>query len=154
MTVTAAGVEELVQAAVLYRLDSPELAKALAGRHRADDATAALSDELELDQAQLQVLAEMFAAREIGRSEWVAARKPIEARIEDVQRRLSRMARNDALTNVVGNGEALAQTWATLPLSRQHAIIKAVVDQVVISPATQRGLQEVSPDRFDVVWRI
>lgn len=154
MAIVAPGIEELVQAAVLYRLDSPELAEALNGRNNQDEATAALSDSLAVDRTQLNELAQMYAVREIGRSEWMTARKPIDARITDVERRLSRMTRTDALAGIVGNGAALAQQWASLNLSRQHAIVKAVLDHVVISPADRRGQREVNPDRADLVWRI
>ena len=154
MTIVAPGVEELVQAAVLFRLDSAELAEALAGRNTQDQATAALSDGLADDREQLNELAQMYAAREIGRSEWMTARKPIDARIADVERRLSRMTRTDVLAGVIGNGANLGQQWANLNLSRQHAIVKAVLDHVVISPADRRGKREVDPTRVDLVWRI
>jgi site-specific DNA recombinase len=154
MTIDAPGVEELVQNAVLYRLDSPELAEALAGRINQDDATASLSDHLAGDQLMLNDLAQMYAAREITRSEWMTARKPVESRITEIERRLSRMTRTDALAGIVGNGAALGQQWASLNLTRQHAIVKAVLDHIVISPADRRGPRVVDPSRVDLVWRI
>lgn len=154
MAIGASGIEELVQNAVLYRLDSAELAEALAGRINQDDATAALSDDLASDRLMLDDLAQMYAAREISRSEWMTARKPVEARIGDIERRLSRMTRTDALAGIVGNGAALGKQWASLNLTRQHAIVKAVLDRVVISPAERRGQREVDPSRVDLVWRI
>ena len=63
--------EELIVAAVLYRLDTPQLADILAGRNAQDEQTAALSDTLAQDEAQLTELAEMYANREIGRSDKV-----------------------------------------------------------------------------------
>jgi site-specific DNA recombinase len=153
LTVVAAPLEELVTAAVLYRLDTTDLADTLAGRAAADEHTAALADTLAQDRAQLDELAGLYAARSIGAREWLTARKPIEARIADVEGRLARMTRTDALAGLVGNGEQLATQWADLNLTRQHAIVAAVLDHAVIAPGTP-GARELDPDRVDPVWRV
>ncbi len=153
LTVVAGPLEELVQAAVLYRLDTQQLADALAGRNSADQETASLSDALATDREQLDELATMYAAREIGRAEWVTARQQIDARIKDLERRLSRITRNDALGGLVGNGAALGAQWADLNLSRQHAIVRALLDHAVIAPSERRG-STLDPSRVDLVWRI
>lgn len=153
LTVVAEPLEDLVQAAVLYRLDTPQLADALAGRNSADQETASLSDVLATDREQLDELASMYAAREIGRTEWMTARHPIDARIKDLERRLSRITRNDALGGIVGNGVALGSQWVELNLSRQHAIVRALLDHAVIAPVERRG-STLDPSRVDLVWRI
>lgn len=152
MTIVAEPLEELVTAAVLYRLDSPQLAEVLQGHAAQDEQTAALSEQLVADRAQLAELAQMFAVREIGRVEWLTAREAIDARVSDTERRLARMTRNDALDGVVGNGAALSATWAELSLSRQHAIVKAVMDRAVVAPGKRSPV--FNPERVDLVWRI
>ncbi len=153
LTVVAERVEELVTAAVLYRLDTPELAAALTGRAGQDEQTAALSDALAADQGQLVELSEMYAAREITRTEWVTARSAIDARVNETKRRLARMTRNDALAGIVGNGTALRSQWAGLNLTRQNAIVRAVLAHAVIAPkAISGGLFD--PNRVDLVWRV
>lgn len=153
LTVVVEPVEQLVAASVLYRLDTPELADTLAGRAAENEHAAALSETLAADQHQMAELAEMYAAREIGRSEWVTARKPIETRVADAERRLARMTRSDALAGIVGNGDALRSQWSDLNLTRQHAIVKAVLDHAVVAPAASRG-STFDPERVDLVWRV
>jgi site-specific DNA recombinase len=153
LTVVADPLEQLVAASVLFRLDTPELADTLAGRIAANEQAASLSETLAADQRQMAELAEMYAAREIGRSEWVTARKPIEARAADAERRLARMTRSDALAGIVGNGQALQATWSELNLSRQNAIVKAVLDHAVVAPSSTRG-SVFDPERVDLVWRV
>lgn len=65
LTVVAAPVEKLIAKAVLYRLDPPELADALAGRTARDEALAEITDQLAQDQAQLEELAAAYADRAI-----------------------------------------------------------------------------------------
>ena len=153
LTIVAQPVEELVAAAVLYRLDSPEMADVIAGRAAQDEHTAALAETVAQDQAQLDELAEMYAARQISAREWMAARNPIEARVQDGQRRLARATRNDAVAGFVGNGDALRTQWADLNLTRQHAIVKAVLDHAVIAGTDKRS-PVFDPNRVDLVWRV
>ena len=108
LTVVAEPLENLITDAVLYRLDTPELADTLAGRNRADKQVAGLADAIAADRAQLDEVAGLYADRSIGVREWMAARRPIEDRIADAEKRLARMTRTDTLTGLVGNGERCA----------------------------------------------
>lgn len=153
LTVIAGPLEELIADAVLYRLDTPELAAALTGQATDKDAAAALGDSLAADRAQLDELAGLYAQRQIAVREWMAARRPIEDRIADTERRLSRLTRSDALAGLVGHGAELRSTWASLNLTRQAAIVKAVVDHVVIGPG-KPGARGLDPARVQPVWKL
>jgi DNA invertase Pin-like site-specific DNA recombinase len=153
LTVVAEPVEQLVTAAVLYRLDTPELADVIAGRAAQDEHTATLRETVAQDRAQLDELAELYASKQIGAREWMTARNPIEARKHNAESRLARATRDDALTGLVGNGDALRAQWADLNLTRQHAIVAAVLDHAVIAPIVKRG-SVFNPNRVDLVWRI
>ncbi|MDP1795053.1 MAG: recombinase family protein, partial [Acidimicrobiales bacterium] len=153
LTIVAAPVEELITDAVLYRLDTPELAAILEGRTAADQQTIALGDTLANDRQRLDDLAQMWGNNEVTRAEWVTARKPIDARINETQRRLARITRTDALAGLIGNGTTLRTQWADLNLTRQHAIVKALLDHAIIAPGA-RGAREVDPNRVDPVWRV
>jgi site-specific DNA recombinase len=151
LTVVADPLEAMLVEAVMQRLDGPELADALAGR-RNDTATAELSDGLAGDQAQLDELAVMFGKQEISAREWRAAREPIERRMQDRQRQLSTLTRTDALHGLPGNGHDLRDQWDDLSLSRQAAIVSAVLDHAVIE-AGQPGARSLDPSRVRAVWR-
>lgn len=153
LTIVAGPLEELVADAVLYRLDSRELADVLAGRAVQDEQTAALSEAVAVDRQQLDELASLYAAKQIGAREWMTARNPIEERINDAERRLARMTRTDTLSGLVGNGTQLRGKWAGLNLDRQHAIVRALLDHAVIAPGAL-GARAVDPNRVDPVWRL
>lgn len=153
LTVVAPPVEELVADAVLYRLDTPELAAALTGEDAADAQVAALSAEIAAQRERMDDLAAMMGAGEITRREWLAARQPIEARITQAERNLARLTRSDALTGWIGNGSELRSRWADLNLGRQAAIVKAIVDHVEIAPGIP-GARSLDPSRVGIVWRL
>lgn len=145
--------EALVTEAVLYRLDTPELAAALAGAASKDAEADAAHASVTADRAQLEELARAYGERQITFPEFLAARKPIEARIDAGQRKVSRLTQTSAIAGYVGDGEALRTGWADLPLTRQRAIVEAVLDRAVIRPAV-RGRTRFDPDRVDPVWRL
>ena len=153
MTVVADPLEGLITAAVLYRLDSPELAEALAGRATADEQANALSAQLATDQAQLEDLAGLHGRGEINRREWMAARKPIQTRIASAERQLAHVTNTGALAGWVGNANELRSRWADLNLGRQHAIVAALLDHIVINAASA-ATSTFDPGRVDPVWRI
>ena len=151
--VMADPLEALVAEAVLYRLDTPELAAALAGAAAEDAEASATADGLATDQDQLAELARAYGERLITLAEFLAARKPIEARIDAAKRRLSRLTRTTAIDGYVGASASLRAAWADLPLTRQRAIVAAVLDRAVVRSAV-RGRTRFDPDRVEPVWRV
>ena len=95
----------------------------------------------------------MYAAKAITAREWLAARNPIQARIDKAQQALTRATGSDALAGLVGNGEQLRASWAELNLTRRAAIVRAVLDHAVVGPGTP-GAQRLDPDRIRPVWRL
>ena len=74
-------VERLVADAVLYRLDTPELADTLAGRSSSDERTQELSPALDDAQERLDELAGL-RRRGITMREWMTAKKPMTQRLD------------------------------------------------------------------------
>ena len=152
LSVRAEPLEGWVVEAVLYRLDSADMAEVLQGASEDPDAER-LRLELEEAQAQLAELAEDWGARVITRQEWLAARRPIEERLQLAQRRLAKLSRTSAVSEYLGNGDALRERWDELQLSGQHAVVAAVLDHLVVRPA-RRGFNGFDSSRFDPVWRV
>lgn len=152
MAILAEPVEAFLVEAVLLQLDAPAVAAALAGAAAADAATAAEHDALRQDREQFDELAKAYGDRVVTFPEWLAARAPIEARIDAAQRKLSRMSRSAAIDPYVGHSSALRATWPTKPLNGQRSIVSALLERAVIRPAV-RGRTAFDPDRIDPVWR-
>ncbi|WP_343907289.1 recombinase zinc beta ribbon domain-containing protein, partial [Nocardioides aquiterrae] len=152
LTVTADPLERFIADAVLYRLDTPGLADTLAGRSSADARTRELTRAVDEAQEQLEELSLAYANRHITMREWMTAKAPITQRLENTQRQLAAISHTTALTGLIGNGDELRRSWASLNLSRQNAIVGALVDHITIGPGTP-GARELDPSRVDVVWR-
>jgi site-specific DNA recombinase len=153
LTVVAAPLEELVADAVLLRLDTPELAAALSGAVRSDADAAAIMDAISADREQFDELATLYAEKGITLREWVAARKPIDDRINANERKVRRATNTSRVLAVIGQGQALRTQWAGLNLDRQRAIVDAVLDHGLIRPG-KSGARGLDPDRVRLIWRL
>jgi len=152
MSAIAEPLEAFIVEAVLYRLDTPQLAAALTDTRRDRQETAELEDQVAGDQEMLDGLAADYANRLISRSEWLSAREPIQQRIDHARRRLSRISPTTPIDGYQGNADLLRTAWADLALSRQQAVIRVLVDHVTANPAVPgRGFD---PDRFEPTWRL
>jgi site-specific DNA recombinase len=153
MAIAAASLEVLIAEAVLYRLDTPELAAALAGTRGDPSAANALRTSIDADVAQLEELTQLYAQRAITAAEWIQARKAIEGRLTLNRRSLSRAEGFSALDGYVGNSGELRSQWASLNLDRQRAVVQTVLDHVIIRPAI-RNSNRLDPRRVEPVWRL
>lgn len=147
----AEPVEYAIAEAVLMRLDSAELEAARSGSGSVDEARQQLEDALRADERLLDDLATAYGAGDVSMKEWIMAKRPIEARIKDAKRQIAHSG-GDPVLSALSAGSGFRQEFAELNLTRQAAIIAAVLDHAVIGPG-QRGrgfdLARVAP-----VWRV
>ena len=101
----------------------------------------------------LTQIADDYAQKTITHAEWLAARTPITARIDSAKRRLSRLSGTAVIDDYAGNATALRDAWADLAFTRQQAIIRAVIDHIVVKAATP-GRNSFDPDRLNPTWRL
>ena len=152
--IVADELEQFIVDAMLYSLDTPELAASLAAAPAAPEGDAAEARRA-LDEAhnQLEELATAYGERQITMREFIAARAPIEKRMKQAQARAGTENRSAVLADFVVNPKALREDWGTLTLTRQRAIVAAVMDHATIAPAT-RGRNSFDPARVTPHWRI
>lgn len=152
IAILAEPLEAFVVEGVLYRLDSPELAAALRGSPDDPDA-ANWQRQADDAAAQLDELARAHGEQAFTMREWLAARRPIEARLTAARRQLGRLSQTTVLDGHVGLATELRDRWSTLNLTRQRAIIAAVADHFVIGPG-RRGFNQFDSSRIKPVWRL
>jgi site-specific DNA recombinase len=145
--------EAFVTEMVIVALAGSGLAEARRAAAGDDQDLAALEDQLRVDEQTLTQLArDHYADRLISRAEFLAARQVIEARIEATTRTLSERPRSGILLDVPSTEAALRTAWETWTVDRRHAVVAAVLPEVVVGPA-RRG-KRFDPDRVKPVWRV
>lgn len=154
--VTADHADEAILAMVVARLDSRELLEAAgarsgpAARHQAavNDNTGRLANH----RGKLADLADMWAAGDISRDEWVSLKRTLGGRAQEVEAELSRLDRLDALRRLAGNGQALRAAWATMTVEQRRSVLQSAIDHVVVLQA-EPPRQVFRAERLQPVWR-
>jgi hypothetical protein len=148
MFITAAPVDEHVRDLMLTALDSPEMVARLRQRGQPEPD---LHARIRADEDELELLATDLGNGEISRAEWKAAREPITARLQAARTRLTTSTQTTALDGFVGTAREMARRWEDGNLSQRRAVVTAVLEKVIVRPATVR--HGFDPDRLEPVWR-
>jgi site-specific DNA recombinase len=96
-------------------------------------------------------LAAMWAAKEIDRKEWLAARAQLRDEADALTASLARSQHGRALAEFAAMEGHLWQRWEHLTPGAQRALVAAIVDHIDVNPARGRHW---NPDRIaDPIWR-
>lgn len=151
LAILAEELEQLVAEMVIEALEGPELARALAARDgNSDDSHQRVIDEA---NEQLEELGRLYGEQRVSVAEWLAARAPIEDRLAKAKAALARTNGTGAVSEFIGQGSALRDSWDGLSFDRKRAIIAAVIDHIEIGPA-RRGLNRFDPNRVTAHWKL
>jgi site-specific DNA recombinase len=145
LRIESGPLEELVAEAVQQAVDRGALARAL--RVCGEDRKAVA--ELEGVDQKLADLAHDWASDQLTRGEWEAARKTLVARQEGLRRRVEASRRQVGLE---GLPDPLRAAWPALPLHRKQAVIRAVVEAVVVGRGIP-GLNRFDSRRITLKWK-
>jgi DNA invertase Pin-like site-specific DNA recombinase len=151
VTVVGEPVDELVRDIVLHALSGPALAKARKARKSDDRKQRGAARDLADAEERLQALAEMFAAGDIGRREYVAGRDTAKARIAAATKVLD--VQHGIRADLPSDIEALRARWDEGSVEWRRALIGTVVDTITVM-ATDRPANRFDPERVEVVWRV
>ena len=150
--INADEVERFVTKAVLHRIDSRDLQRAMERRQRAAPDAERWLKEAEAAEEQLEELGTAYGQREITMIELKAARKPIEQRLSQARKQLAKATHGGLLDSYVGHSDRLRADWDGLDLSQQHAIVAAVIDSIRVGPA-RKGYNRFDESRLEPVLR-
>jgi site-specific DNA recombinase len=155
VTVVAEPVDELVAGRVLDRLAGPRLARL---RRKLDTAElGALAKRREEDrQALVEAAHERYVIRTLAPPVYLQIKGELDRRIAEADRRLDEDTATEVLASLPRLRADLDRVWEAADIERRREIVRAVVDRVVVQPASRRGAG-LDPDRVVIppdAWRV
>jgi site-specific DNA recombinase len=144
--VLAEPLEALVAETTIVALDTPQLARAIAG------APSPAAGELQALRDQEGELARMWARREISRESWQVATAELSKQLDELRGLLDVEARHRVTADLVGGG-ALRERWPGLGFDQRRLVLETVIETVTVGPG-RPGYNRFDPGRVDVVWRV
>lgn len=148
LATNAARTDALVRDMVVHALATPELAQRLRDHDRPD---VDLTGRIRQTEDRMAELAADYAAGELTRAEWRAARDVLDSQLRRDRDELARASRSYALATFVGGVDDLMRRWEALAVGQRRALVGACVEKIVTHPANPR--KRWDPDRFEVIWR-
>ena len=148
----AEPVEALVSEAVLDVLDSPRMAEVL-GAAAQSEAMAELVDRYQGHKLKLDDLVADYASGLLNREQLAQAKTIVEDAMEDLRRRIDKLASGRALA-AVPVGQSIREAWAAheKDLDWRRSLVMLVVERVVIHPG-RPGAHRWPDDSSDLLER-
>jgi site-specific DNA recombinase len=151
LSVRADPVDTLVEKALLHRLDSPALTRAVrSGKSRDKKAKASAAKLVDLENRLTQLGLDHDSGL-ISRKEWLARRDPLVERLDAAKRDVAYENGTTALQAF--EGVNVRRRWAKLTLDQQREVAALLIDRVTILEPVRRG-NSFDPDRVDLVWKV
>jgi DNA invertase Pin-like site-specific DNA recombinase len=149
VSVRAELADRAVARLAIRRLSRPDAADLLS-TGRDDAGAAALRDEAQAIRARLRALGPDYAGGVLSAGDARAAREWGEARLDAISSDLAVLGRESVLAPLIGARDVGA-TWAGLGISRQRAVIDALMTVTLRPPPP--GLHAFDPRTVCIGWR-
>lgn len=152
MYIKAEWVEEAVTEGLLLRLANPAFFVRMSERNMEDPSKEkAYSEYLTLKTREIE-LGEMVADGTMNRAQFQAAQKKLSPQIEALERALERHAKADVAVFSATQASDALKNWGSLSLEQQRAVVKLVLDKVVIKKG-RAGYNKLDLSRIEPVWK-
>jgi len=147
-------VDEVIVVAAAGILTTPAFAAALAEVDAGADEGEAVAEITACEQ-DLADLAADHGAGVISRAEWMAARKPLQARIEAARSSLGRVDVGRVLEGLPTDSAGMEAFLldGEVEASRRRAVVAVALERVWVRPAIVRGSKRFDPARLVPAWR-
>jgi site-specific DNA recombinase len=136
-----APVDYLVTEAIIYRLDSPELAKKLNGND--EEKARRLAELLEQHRQQSERVAmidDMFATGEMNRQSYTRAITTARAKLEAIDKEMQTLQTSTAARRLLSAGPKVREAWDSSDIEWRRRIVGLLVEKVVIHPSDITGM--------------
>lgn len=154
MAVRTEYVDAVIATGAAQILTTPGFRSALRDDQSGPDEAEVFAEIADCEQ-ELVALAADHGAGEISRMEWMAARKPLQARMEAARSLLGRADVTRVLDGLPDDpaGMEMFLLDEELEASRRRAVIALVLERVFVRSAILRGSKIFDPSRLNPLWR-
>jgi site-specific DNA recombinase len=149
--------EAWVIEAIFYRLDNPEVAKALQDLNQDDIELDELLTEYQACQLKLDELIVEHARRELTKSQFMLAKSVAETMLEDARTALRKA--QTTKNRILPADQTIRRAWEESGYEWKQSVIGLLVERVIVhhaSPGNHLKWREwgFDPEKIEIVWRV
>lgn len=149
----ADALDEFVSEAVLYRLESPAVARLLANGEDEDDTEELLRD-YQAAKDNLDRMTADYASGFLTREEFAVAKVVAENRLEAARQALSEIRQE---RHFPADISTIRQLWPTADIEWRHSVIAKVVEKIRVLPGHPGSMRwstyRFNPDLTEIIWK-
>jgi len=145
-------VEALVRDAVLHRLASPAVAKALAAHDRRGADDDALATMHEVEETLRELDADYYEHHRMSRARYLDLSERLTAQAQAAMDALAARQGSAVLKGLPATAEALREQWEAGTHAWRRSLVSAAALRIVFRPAV-KGRNVFDPTAIDPVWR-
>jgi site-specific DNA recombinase len=157
----AETLDHFIREAVLYRLDSPQMAKLLTERESKAEQIEPLQARRAVLKAKLDSLLDDYTDETLTKLEYQRAKRRVMGDLEAVEADLSGLYSSQQAAAVLSADRTLREAWESQSLSWRRNLIGLVVERITVHPSTKRTSYVIDGRRFkfdpsdvDIAWRV
>lgn len=152
MYIKAEWVEEAVTEGLMLRLANPTFFVRMSERNsKNSDKEKIYAEFISLKNREIE-LGEMFADGTMNKVQFQAAQKRLAPQIEAMERILAKHASAEVAAFSASQAKDALKNWGNLSLEQQRAVVKLVLDKVVITKG-RAGFNKLDLSRIQPVWK-
>jgi len=153
MYIKADWVENLICDGIVLRLSNPAMFLRLTEKKISNLSYEQAYSEFIKAKAKEIELAELFTDGTLNRTQLIAGKKKLEPKIKKLEEALSKVTQLHVSGVRIAEVKDLLSNWSGLNLERQRAIVKLIIDNIVITKG-RAGYNKFDPSRIHVNWKI
>jgi DNA invertase Pin-like site-specific DNA recombinase len=147
----------LVTEAVLFRLDTPEVARLLASEGDWQELDE-LSKKITVQRKRRDLIAEQYARGEIDSlGDFKKMRAAADAELQKLEAKRSKLRTSHAARLLPTNG-LISEAWDSAGLEWKRDIIRLVVEKIIVHPSKSSGPlwngYRFRPEDIEIIWRV
>lgn len=157
--VGAAPLDHLIREAVIYRLDTPDLAALLGSEGDASKIRELLAESKQLE-GRKNALVDDYADGTLSKFAYVRARDRVEAKLSHLNGAIDQLRR--ARFNLsLSAGETVRGAWMSRPDGWRRELMDTIIEKIVVSPSAKKPYYDVDgqrmrfdPERVTIKWKV
>lgn len=156
----AETLDHFIREAVLYRLDSPDMAKLLVERESKAEAIKPLQARREVLKSRLDSLLDDYTDETLTKPEYQRAKRRVLSELEAVEAALGSLYSSQQAAAVLSAGKTLRAAWEEQSVSWRRKLLGLVIERVTVNPSRKRtpyvidGVRfKFSTDDVDIEWK-
>lgn len=155
----AETLDHFIREAVLYRLDSPDMAKLLTERESKAEAIKPLQARRELLKSRLDTLLDDYTDETLTKLEYQRAKRRVLSDLDGVEGELGGLYSSQQAAAVLNADTTLRAAWESQSVSWRRSLLGLVIERVTVNPSTKRtpyvidGVRfKFDPSDIDIEW--